>query len=59
MQTYGRAIIRGFTVGWLLCLERNYDMKILITSLERLYGAMCDSDTLELLEQVQRKMEAV
>lgn len=59
MQTHGRAIIRGFTVGWLLCLERNYDMKIVITNLERLYSAMCDNDTLELVEQGQRKMEAV
>jgi hypothetical protein len=56
MQTYGRAIIWGFTVGWLLCPERNYDMKIIITNLERLYSAMCDNDTLALVEQAQRDL---
>lgn len=56
MQTYGRAIIWGFTVGWLLCPERNYDMRIIITNLERLYSAMCDNDTLALVEQAQREL---
>jgi len=56
MQTYGRAIIWGFTVGWLLCPERNYDMKIIITNLERLYSAMQDNDTLALVEQGQRDL---
>ncbi|MCB2048281.1 MAG: phosphotransferase [Novosphingobium sp.] len=56
MQTYGRAIIWGFTVGWLLCPERNYDMKIIITNLERLYSAMCDNHTLALVEQAQRDL---
>ena len=58
MQAYGRAIVWGFTVGWLLCPERNYDMKIIITNLERLYSAMCDNDTLALVEQAQREMGA-
>ncbi len=58
MQAYGRAIIWGFTVGWLLCPERNYDMKIIITNLERLYSAMQDNDTLALVEQAQRELEA-
>jgi hypothetical protein len=56
MQTYGRAIIWGFTVGWLLCPERNYDMKIIITNLERLYSAMCDNETLALVEQAARDL---
>lgn len=56
MQAYGRAIIWGFTVGWLLCPERNYDMKIIITNLERLYSAMQDNDTLALVEQAQREL---
>jgi hypothetical protein len=56
MQAYGRAIIWGFTVGWLLCPERNYDMKIIITNLERLYSAMEDNGTLALVEQAQREL---
>jgi hypothetical protein len=56
METYGRAIIWGFTVGWLLCPERNYDMKIIITNLERLYSAMVDNNTLALVEQAQREL---
>ncbi len=51
MEGYGRAIIWGFTIGWLLCPERNYDMKIISTNLERLYAAMCDNDTLALVEK--------
>jgi hypothetical protein len=56
MEIYGRAIIWGFTVGWLLCPERNYDMKIIITNLERLYSAMGDNNTLALVEQAQREL---
>jgi hypothetical protein len=56
MQAYGRAIIWGFTVGWLLCPERNYDMRIISTNLERLFCAMVDNDTLALVEQAQRDL---
>jgi Ecdysteroid kinase-like family len=56
MQAYGRAIIWGFTVGWLLCPERNYDMKIIITNLERMYSAMVDNNTLALVEQGARDL---
>ena len=56
MKGYGRAIIWGFTIGWLLCPERNYDMKIITTNLERLFCAMCDNDTLHLVEQASREV---
>jgi len=56
MEGYGRAIIWGFTIGWLLCPERNYDMRIISTNLERLYAAMCDNDTLRLVEEAGRQL---
>jgi hypothetical protein len=56
MRAYGRAIIWGLTVGWLLCPERNYDMKIIITNLERMFSAMLDNNTLALVEQAQRDL---
>lgn len=56
MRGYGRAIIWGFTIGWLLCPDRNYPMEIITTNLERLYAAMCDNDTLALVEEAMRKM---
>ncbi|MFN8627370.1 MAG: phosphotransferase [Candidatus Binatia bacterium] len=56
MQGYGRAIIWGFAIGWLLCPERNYPMEIITTNLERLYAAMCDHDTLRLVEEATRAL---
>lgn len=58
MQGYGRAIIWGFTIGWLLCPDRNYPMEIISTNLERLYAAMCDNDTLRLVEEAQHALQA-
>jgi hypothetical protein len=52
MAAFARAIMWGFTVGWLLCPERNYGMEIISTNLERLFAAMCDHDTLALTDKV-------
>lgn len=58
MEGYGRAMIWGFTIGWLLCPERNYGMEIISTNLERLYAAMCDNGTLRLVEQAMQDLKA-
>jgi hypothetical protein len=52
MREFGRAIIWGFTIGWLIVPERNYGMEIIGANLERLYAAICDHSTLRLAEEV-------
>jgi len=52
MREYARAIMWGFTIGWLMVPERNYGMEIISANLERLYAAMCDHDTFALAYEV-------
>jgi len=52
MVEFGRAIIWGFTIGWLIVPERNYGMEIVSANLERLKAAMDDHDTLRLADEV-------
>jgi len=48
----GRALIWGFTVGWMMVPERNYGMEIISANLERLFAACTDHKTFELADEV-------
>ena len=52
MREYGRAIIWGFTVGWLMVPPRNYGLAISAANLERLFAAATDHDTFALTDEV-------
>jgi aminoglycoside phosphotransferase (APT) family kinase protein len=52
MREYARAMIWGFTVGWLMVPPRNYGMEIISANLERLLAALLDHDTFGLADEV-------
>jgi len=52
MREFGRSIIWGFTIGWLMAPERNYGMEIIGANIERLYAAALDHDTFALADEV-------
>jgi hypothetical protein len=52
MREMGRALVWGFTVGWLMVPERNYGMEIICANLERLYAACLDHKTFDLADEV-------
>jgi hypothetical protein len=52
MTEYARALIWGFTVGWLMVPPRNYGMEIISANLERLYAAATDLKTFDLADEV-------
>jgi Ecdysteroid kinase-like family len=52
MREVGRALIWGFTVGWLMVPERNYGMEIICANLERLLAACNDYRTFDLADEV-------
>ena len=52
MREFGRAIIWGFAIGWLMVPERNYGMEIICANIERLYAAALDHDTFALADEI-------
>jgi Ecdysteroid kinase-like family len=52
MEEFGRAIIWGFTIGWLMVPPRNYGLAISAANLERLFAAANDHNTLALADSV-------
>jgi hypothetical protein len=52
MKEFSRALIWGFTVGWLMVPERNYGMGIISANLERLMAACTDNRTFDLADEV-------
>ncbi|MFC3173686.1 phosphotransferase [Novosphingobium bradum] len=52
MREFGRAIIWGFTIGWLMVPPTNYPPAIINANLERLYAAVLDHRTLDLADAV-------
>jgi hypothetical protein len=52
MEEFGRAIIWGFTIGWLMVPPRNYGLAITAANLERLFAAASDHDTFALADKV-------
>jgi hypothetical protein len=58
MREMGRALIWGFTIGWLMVPERNYGMEIISANLERLLAACVDHKTFELADQVTHRSSA-
>jgi len=52
MREFGRALIWGFTIGWLMVPERNYGMEIISANLERLFAACSDHKTFDLADEV-------
>jgi hypothetical protein len=58
MREIGRALVWGFTVGWLMVPERGYGMEIISTNLERLFAACLDHRTFELADEVTARCAA-
>jgi hypothetical protein len=54
MKEFARALIWGFTVGWLMVPERNYGMEIIGANLERLMAACTDNRTFDLADEVTK-----
>lgn len=52
MVEFGRAIIWGFTIGWLMVPPRNYGLAITAANLERLFAAASDHNTFALADEV-------
>jgi len=52
MREFGRSIIWGFTIGWLMAPERNYGMEIIGANIERLLAAAIDHDSFALADEV-------
>jgi hypothetical protein len=52
IREFGRAIIWGFTIGWLMVPPRNYGLAITAANLERLYAAATDHNTFALAAEV-------
>jgi aminoglycoside phosphotransferase (APT) family kinase protein len=52
MEEFGRAIIWGFTIGWLMVPPRNYGLAISAANLERLFAAATDHNTFALADEV-------
>jgi hypothetical protein len=52
MREFGRSLIWGFTIGWLMVPPRNYGMEIISANLERLYAAALDHNTFGLADEV-------
>lgn len=52
MREFGRALIWGFTIGWMMVPERNYGMEIICANLERLMAACQDHGTFDLADEV-------
>jgi hypothetical protein len=52
MREFGRSIIWGFTIGWLMAPERNYGMEIISANIERLLAAAIDHGTFALADEV-------
>jgi hypothetical protein len=52
MQEFGRAIIWGFSIGWLKVPVRYYGLAIIASNLERLLAACQDHRTFELADEV-------
>ena len=52
MEEFGRAIIWGFTIGWLMVPSRNYGLAISAANLERLFAAATDHNTFALADEV-------
>lgn len=52
MREYARAIVWGFTIGWLMAPTENYGPEILRANLDRLVSAAEDLDTFALADQV-------
>ena len=52
MREFGRALIWGFTIGWLMVPPQNYPASIIGANLERLLAAVQDHHTFELADEV-------
>ena len=52
MREFGRALIWGFTIGWLMVPPQNYPASIISANLERLLAAVMDHRTFALADEV-------
>jgi hypothetical protein len=52
MREFGRALIWGFTIGWLMVPPQNYPASIIGANLERLLAAVQDHGTFDLADEV-------
>jgi len=52
MREFGRALIWGFTIGWLMVPPQNYPASIIGANLERLLAAVQDHRTFQLADEV-------
>jgi hypothetical protein len=52
MREFGRALIWGFTIGWLMVPPQNYPASIIGANLERLLAAVMDHKTFDLADEV-------